>query len=66
MVQFFLQISQPKFYPKNGSFWFFFHIIKKYAETTFLIDKKIISQEASHTAQQSLIRVNSPKHCANC
>ena len=28
----------------------FFQLIKKYAETTLLTDKKIISQEASYTA----------------
>ena len=39
----------------------FFQLIKNYAETTVLIDEKIISQEASYAAQQSLIRVKSPK-----
>ena len=39
----------------------FFQLIKNYAETTLLIDKKIISQEASYAAQQSLRRVKSPK-----
>ena len=60
MMQFFLQNSQQKFYPKNGSFWFF-QLIKKYAETTLLIDKKCISQEASYTFQPSLRRIKSPK-----
>ena len=39
----------------------FFQSIKSYAETTLLIDKKIISQEASYAAQQILTRVKSPK-----
>ena len=39
----------------------FFQLIKNYAETTLLIDEKIISQEASHAVQQSLRRVKSPK-----
>ena len=65
MVQFFLRNSQPKFYPKMGHFGFF-QLIKNYTETTLLIDKKIISQEASYIAQQSLRGVKSPKVCANC
>ena len=44
----------------------FFQLIKNYAETTLLIDKKIISQEAPYAAQQSLKRVKSPKICAKC
>ena len=44
----------------------FFQLIKNYAETTLLIDMKIISQEASYAVQQSLRRVNLPKTCANC
>ena len=59
MVPFFLRNSQQKFFPKNGLIWF--QLIKNYAETTLLIDKKIISQEASYAAQQSLIRVKSAK-----
>ena len=39
----------------------FFQLIKNYAETTWLIDNKIISQEASYTVQQSLSRIKSPK-----
>ena len=39
----------------------FFQLIKNYAETTLLNDMKIISQEASYAAQQSLRRVKSPK-----
>ena len=39
----------------------FFQFLKNYAENTLLIDKKVISQEASYTAQQSLRRVKSPK-----
>ena len=39
----------------------FFQLIKNYAETTLIIDKKIISQEASYAAQQSLTWVKSPK-----
>ena len=39
----------------------FFQLIKNYAETISLIDKKVISQEASYAAQQSLKRVKSPK-----
>ena len=44
----------------------FFQLIKNYAETTLLIDKKILSQEASYAAQQSLTKVKSPKICATC
>ena len=44
----------------------FFQLIKNYAETTLLIDKKIISQEASYAVQQSLRRVKLPKICAKC
>ena len=44
----------------------FFQLIKNYAETTLLIDTKVITQEASYTAQQTLIWVKSPKICANC
>ena len=44
----------------------FFQLIKNYAETTLLIDMKIISQEASFAAQQSLRGVKSPKTSANC
>ena len=44
----------------------FFQLIKNYAETTLLIDKKIISQEGSYAAQQSLRRVKPQKICANC
>ena len=36
-------------------------LIKNYAETTLLIDKKIISQETSYAAQPSLKKVKSPK-----
>ena len=39
----------------------FFQLIKNYTETTMLIDEKIISQEASYIAQQSLRRVKYPK-----
>ena len=39
----------------------FFQLIKNYAETNLLIDKRKISQEASYAAQQSLSRVKSPK-----
>ena len=49
MVLFFLRNSQPKFYPKNGSFWHF-QAIKNYAETILLNDEEYISQEASYTA----------------
>ena len=44
----------------------FFQLIKNYAETTLLIDKNIISLEASYAAQQSLRRFNFPKICAIC
>ena len=50
LLQFFLRNSQVNVYPKNGSFWFFFQLIKNYAETTLLIDGKCISQEAFYTA----------------
>ena len=43
----------------------FFQLIKNYAEATLLIDKKIISQEASYAGQQSLTRVKSSKICEN-
>ena len=39
----------------------FFQLIKNYAETILLIDEKIISQEASYAAQQSIRKVKSPK-----
>ena len=38
-----------------------FHLIKNYAETILLIDKKITSQEAFYAVQQCLGRVKSPK-----
>ena len=44
----------------------FFQIIKNYAETILLIDKKIRSQEAPYAGQRSLRRVKSPKVCAKC
>ena len=44
----------------------FFQLIKNYAETTLLIDKKVISQEASYAVQQGFTRVKPPKVCANC
>ena len=47
--------------PKMGQVGFF-QLIKNYAETTLLIDKKFISQEASYAAQQSLRRVKYPKN----
>ena len=65
MVLFFLRNSHQNFNPKMGHFGFF-QLIKNYAETTLLIDKKIISQEASYAAQQSLTKVKSSKICANC
>ena len=39
----------------------FFQLIKNYAETILLIDKKIISQEASYAVQQILTRVKYSK-----
>ena len=62
---FFSEILNKNFTPKMGQFGFF-QLIKNYAETTLLIDTKIISQEASYAVQQSLTRVKSPKICANC
>ena len=44
----------------------FFQLIKNYAETTLLIDMKVISQEASYAVQQNLRRIKFPKFCANC
>ena len=44
----------------------FFQLINNYAETTLLIDKKIISQEASYAAQQSLRRVKFSKFAQKC
>ena len=57
---FFSEIVNKNFTPKMGHFGFF-QLIKDYAETTLLIDKKVISQEASYAAQQSLRRVKSSK-----
>ena len=56
---FFFEIISQNFTPKMGHFGFF-QLIKNYTETTLLIDEKIISQEASYIAQQSLRRVKSP------
>ena len=42
----------------------FFQLIKNYTEINLLNDNKIISQEASYAAQQSLCK--SSKICANC
>ena len=64
MVPFFLQNSQQNFTPKMGHFGFF-QLIKNYAETTLLIDMKIISQEASYAVQQSLRRVKFLKNLSN-
>ena len=41
----------------------FFKVIKNYAEVTSIIDKKIISQEASYTSKQNSRRVESPETC---
>ena len=60
MVPFFPEILNKNFTPKMGYFGFF-QLIKNYAETTLLIEKKIISQEASHAVQQSLRRLNLQK-----
>ena len=57
---FFSEILNKNFTPKLGHFGFF-QLIKNYAETTLLIDKKIISQEASHAVSQILTRVKSSK-----
>ena len=57
---FFSEILNKNFTPKMGQFGFF-QLIENYAETTLLIDTKIISQEASYAVQQSLRRVKSPK-----
>ena len=57
---FFPEILNKHFTPKMGRFGFF-QLIKNYAETTLLIDTKIISQKASYATQQSLRRVKSPK-----
>ena len=57
---FFSEILNKNFTPKMCHFGFF-QLIKNYAETTLLIDKEIISQEASYAVQQSLRRVKSPK-----
>ena len=64
MVPFFPEILNKIFTPKMGNFGFF-QLIKNYAETTLLIDMKILSQEASYAAQQSLRRVKSPKTSIN-
>ena len=60
MVPFFSEILNKNFIPKMGHFGFF-QLIKNYAETTLLIDQKVISQEASYASQQSVRRVKSPK-----
>ena len=65
MVPFFSEILNKNYTPKMGHFGFF-QLIKNYAETTLLIDMKIISQEAFYAFQQSLRRVKFPKNCANC
>ena len=57
---FFSKILNKNFTPKLGHFGFF-QLIKNYAETTLLIDKKIIWQEASHAVSQILTRVKSSK-----
>ena len=44
----------------------FFQLIKNYAETILLINKKIISQEASYAAKQILRRVKSSKFAQKC
>ena len=46
------EILNQNFTPKMGHFGFF-QLFKNYAENTLLIDKKIIPQEASYTAQAS-------------
>ena len=60
MVPFFPESFNKNFTPKMGHFGFF-QLIKNCAEINLLIDKKIISQEASYAAQQGLRRVKSPK-----
>ena len=60
MGPFFSKILNQNFTPKIGRFGFF-QLVKNHAETALLIDEKIISQEASYAAQQSLRRVKSPK-----
>ena len=60
LCNFFSEILNQNFTPKMGHFGFF-QLIKNYAETTLLIDKYIISLEASSAAQQSLRKVKSPK-----
>ena len=62
---FFSEILNKDFTPKMCHFGFF-QSIKNYAETTLIIDKKIISKEAPYAAQESLRKVKSPKICANC
>ena len=62
---FFFEILNQNFTPKMGHFNFF-QLIKNYTKTVLLIDEKIISQEASYIAQQSLRWVVSPKNYANC
>ena len=59
MMPFFLKFSEilnQIFTPKTGHFGFF-QLIKNYAKTILLIDKNIISLEASYAAQQNLRRV---------
>ena len=58
---FFLRTSQQKNLPQKMGHFGFFQLIKKYAETILLTDKKFISQEAPYAAQQSLRRIKSPK-----
>ena len=62
---FFSEILNKIFAPKVGHFGFF-QLIKNCAETTLLIDMKVISQEAYYAVQQSLRGVKFPKICANC
>ena len=60
MVPFSSEILNKNFTPKMGHFGFF-QLIKNYAETTLLIDKKNISQEAFYAAQQNVTTVKSSK-----
>ena len=63
-MPFFSEILNQNFTPKMGHFGFF-QLIKNYAETALLIDKNIISLEASYAAQQSLRKNKSPKTSIN-
>ena len=61
MALFFSPEFSTKKLPKKLGRYGFFQLIKKYAETSLLIDEKYISQEASYKGQPNSMSVKSPK-----